>query len=254
MAEIMQRRLATVLALYAIPAVLAGQAPSRKTEGEIAGSFFFGNTRQTVASTRAQFERSDSAFTFRVLGRFNYGELTQELGGTIVNKRSWETGANYDFHPYADFSPFVKVLWESSFENKIDRRMSAGAGTRYNVVRTPGTDLVLSMGAAGERTYPLNTTGVTTVETTTLARGLAALRWRRDFTPTLTFTSESAYQPALTVSDDYTVTSVNTLKVKLASFAALTLTFRDNYDNRAVSRGARVNNDGEALVGLLTTF
>lgn len=35
---------------------------------------------------------------------------------------------------------------------------------------------------------------------------------------------------------------------------ALTLTLRENYDNRAVARGARVNDDGELLVGLLITF
>jgi hypothetical protein len=47
---------------------------------------------------------------------------------------------------------------------------------------------------------------------------------------------------------------VNTLKVRLASFAALTLSVRDNYDNQAMARGARVNNDGEVLVGVLTSF
>jgi hypothetical protein len=236
------------------PLVLSAQGPTRKIEGEIAGSIFFGNTRQTVASTRAQYERSDSGFTFRALARFNYGELTQDIGGTIVNKRSWETGANYDFHPYADFSPFIKALMESSFENKIERRYSAGAGSRYNVIRTTATDLIFSIAALAEHTTPLTLFGLPPAEATTLARGSSSLRLRRDFTPTVTFTSETAYQPALTVANDYTVTSVNSLKIKLARFAALTLTLRDNYDNRAVSRGARVNNDGELLVGLLTTF
>ena len=236
------------------PFTAGAQGPARKIEGEIAGSVFFGNTRQTVASTRAQYERSDSGFTFRVLGRFNYGELTQDIGGTIVNKRSWETGANYDFHPFADLSPFVKALVESSYENKIDRRVSAGAGSRYNVVRNTATDLIFSIAALAEHTTPLTLPGLTPAASTTLARGSSSLRLRRDFTPTITFTSESAYQPALTVANDYTVTSLNSLKVKLARFAALTLTFRDNYDNRAVVRGARVNNDGEFLVGLLTTF
>ena len=249
----MIRSIVVVIALF-VPIALPAQSPTRKIEGEIAGSLFFGNTRQTVASTRAQYERSDSGFTFRVLGRFNYGELTQDIGGTIVNKRSWESGANYDFHPFADFSPFIKALVESSFENKIDRRFSAGAGSRYNVVRNTATDLIFSIGAVAEHTTPLVPEGLPAVEATTLARGSSSLRLRRDFTPTITFTTETAYQPALTVANDYTVTSVNTLKIKLARFAALTLTFRDNYDNRAVARGARVNNDGELLVGLLTTF
>lgn len=240
-------------ALLLLPLAAEAQ-PKRTIEGEIAGSYFFGNTRQTVASTRAQYERSDSGFTFRVLSRFNYGELTQDLVGTTVNKRSWEAGTNYDYHPYADFSPFVKAMMESSLENRIQRRVSAGVGSRYNVVRTTATDVIFSLGAAGERTEPLVPAGAPAVEATTLARGSTELRLRREFSPTVGFTSETRYQPALTESDDYTITTINSLKVRLARFAALTLTLRDNYDNQAVTRGARVNNDGEFLVGLLTTF
>ena len=239
----------STLALVA-PAILSAQ--TRKIEGEVAGSVFFGNTRQTLASTRAMFERKDSAFAFRTGARFNYGELTPDVGGTVVNKRSWDLGANYDWKPFADFTPYVRATYESSFENRIDRRTSLGLGSRYNVVRTPGTDVIFSLGAAGESTLPLPPGD--TLGTITLARGSATLRVRRDFTPTVSFTTETEYKPALTDGDDFTVTSLNTLKIRMARFAALTLSFRDNFDNMAITRGARVKNDGELLVGLLTTF
>lgn len=227
-------------------------AQARKIESEVSGSVFFGNTRQTLASTRAMYERKDSAFAFRTGARFNYGEITQDVIGTTVNKRSWDAGANYDWRPFADFTPYVRATMESSLENRIERRYSLGAGSRYNVVRTPGTDVIISVGAAGESTTPLPPGD--TLGTITLARGNTTLRVRRDFSPTMSFTTETAYQPALTDSDDYTITSLNTLKMKLSRFAALTLSFRDNFDNQAVRRGARVKNDGELLVGLLTTF
>jgi hypothetical protein len=239
-----------VLLALLVPAVALSQ--TRKIESEIAGSVFFGNTRQTLASTRAMFERKDSAFAFRTGARFNYGENTQEVIGTIVNKRSWDLGANYDWRPFADFTPYVRATYEASLENRIDRRYSLGLGSRYNIVRTPGTDVILSLGAAGESTTPLPPGD--SLGTITLARGNTTLRVRRDFTPTMSFTTETAYQPALTDSDDYTITSINTLKMKLSRFAALTLSFRDNFDNQAIRRGARVKNDGELLVGLLTTF
>jgi hypothetical protein len=86
--------------------------------------------------------------------RFNYGETTTDLAGTVVSKRSWNAGSSYDFHPFADFSPFLRASIES----------------------------------------------------------------------------------------------------RLARFAGLSVTFRDNYDSKAILRGARTNNDGEVLVGLLTTF
>jgi hypothetical protein len=235
-----------------LPATLGAQQLGRKIEGELSGNVFFGNTRQVLASTRAEFERADSGSAFRAIGRFNYGETTIDGAGTLVSKRSWNTGANYDIRPFADFTPFVRATFESSLESKIDRRYSAGAGARYNMVRTSGTDAILSMGVAGERTHVLPPAA--TVSPRTLARGTTNLRLRRDLSPRVTVTSETSYQPALDAGDDYIVLSINTLKMKLARFAALTFTFRDNYDNRAVARGARVNNDGEVLVGLLTTF
>jgi hypothetical protein len=119
-------------------------------------------------------------------------------------------------------------------------------------VRTTGTDAIVSLGVAGEQTASLPPGD--SAGTITLARATTNLRLRRDLTPRVSVTSETTYQPALTDSDDYTILSINALKMRLARFAALTLTFRDNYDNRAVARGARVNNDGELLVGLLTTF
>src|SRR5687767_10465491 len=95
-----------VLLALVIPTVAASQ--TRKIESEIAGSVFFGNTRQTLASTRAMFERKDSAFAFRTGARFNYGEMTQDVIGTIVNKRSWDMGANYDWRPLADFTRYLR--------------------------------------------------------------------------------------------------------------------------------------------------
>jgi hypothetical protein len=234
-----------------VPAALSAQ--KRKIEGELAGNFYFGNTSQTLASTRAEFERADSGSALRAFGRFNYGELEDPLtGNTDVSKRSWILGSNYDWRPFADFTPFVKVSTEASLENRISRRSTAATGMRYNILRTTATDAIFSAGAGGEQTLALPPGD--SAGTKTLARGITTLKIRRDFTPRMTFTTETTYGPALTTGDDYTVLSVNTLKTRLASFAALTLTFRDNYDSRARARGAREYNDGELLVGILTTF
>ena len=77
-----------------VPTALASQQPGRKIEGELSGNLFFGNTQQVLASTRAEFERADSGSAFRTIGRFNYGETTTDLTGTIVSKRSWNAGSN----------------------------------------------------------------------------------------------------------------------------------------------------------------
>ena len=239
--------------LLLLPVALGAQKPGRKIEGELAGNVYFGNTQQTLASTRAEFERADSGSAFRMFGRFNYGELeSPTTGNTEVSKRSWILGSNYDWRPYADFTPFVKISTEASLENRISRRSTASTGMRYNIIRTTATDAIFSAGAGGEQTLALPPGDSSGTET--LARGTATFKLRRDFTPRMTFTSETTYGPALTVAEDYTVLTINTLKTRLARFAALTLTFRDNYDSRARARGAREYNDGELLVGVLTTF
>jgi hypothetical protein len=245
-------RTSLLVCCLVLPVVAGGQAPARKIEGELSGNVFFGNTRQVLASVRGEHERLDSTYAFRFLSRLNYGQTTTDLAGTVVSKRSWSTGANYDWHPFADFTPFIRASLESSFENRIKRRYSGGAGGRLNIVRKPATDVIFSVGANGERTEALPPGD--SVDAAVLARAVASLRLRRDFTARVSATSETAYQPALTTGGDYTVQSVNTLKVKLARFAALTLSFRDNYDSKSIARGARTNNDGELLVGLLTTF
>ena len=111
-------------ALLALVLPTMALAQKRKIEGEVSGSVFFGNTEQTLVSTRAQYERSDSGFTFRTIGRFNYGELTPPLGTILVNKRSWEAGANYDYHPFAD--DFVARKGEDAVDREALLKALAG--------------------------------------------------------------------------------------------------------------------------------
>jgi hypothetical protein len=216
----------------------------------LSGSFFFGNTSQTLASTRMDFERRDSTFGVRLGGRFHYGESTPEPGGTFVSKRAWELAAQVEGPSFRAVAPYVRAGVNTSLENRIDRRYNVGVGTTYRVVETGGTDLVFGFGAAAEHTVPM----VDSIQPITLARGTTSMRLRRDFSSRVTMTNETTYQPAFRPTSDYTVVSVTSLQTRLSSFAALTLSFRDSYDSRAVSRGARVNNDGELLVGLLTSF
>jgi hypothetical protein len=237
------RPFVALIALAALPfTTVAAEAQKlgRKIEGELSGNVFFGNTRQILASLRAEHERVDSSQAVRLQTRYNYGQTTTD------------EDVSYDWRPFGDFAPYLRAELESSFEQRIDRRVNAGTGARMNVIRDSLTDLILSVGVSGERTMSLppgDTAGVVT-----LARGSTRLRLRRVFNSRVSLTSENAYSPALTESGDYTILSLTTLKVKLASFASLTLSLRDGYDSRAVRRGARSNNEGQVLAGLLTTF
>jgi hypothetical protein len=246
------RTMRSLLLFLVFPPCFLSAQPSRKIEGELSGSFFFGNTRQLLAHSRLEFERSDSAFAFRTMARMNYGETHTALEGAVVSKRSWDAVTSYEWRPFGDVSPLLRALLESSFENRIARRYSVTVGLRYNIIRTKSTELAARVGALSERTAALppgDSLGLETIQ-----RAMGSLRWKREFSERVSLTSENVYQPALSFSGDWTLVSVSALRVKLARFAALTTTFRDSYDSRAMLRGARTNNDGELLLGILTTF
>lgn len=240
-----------ILFLVSVPGTLAAQPLGTKVKGELSGNLFFGNTRQLLTTSRLGYEQVDSAFQTRTEGRFNYGQTKNDSGVTEVSKRSWIVTGSGDLRPFALVVPFVQAALESSLEKKIDRRYSAGTGARYNIVRSPATDVILSVGVLGERTRVLN--APPGVDEVGVARGLTTIRLRREFSDRVSFTSESGYQPVLRALEQYTFNSDNSLQFKVSKRMSFTLSLRDSYDSEARSRGARTNNDGELVVGVLTT-
>jgi hypothetical protein len=239
------------LFLIVLPVAVVAQPLGTRVVGELGGNVFFGNTRQLLTTSRLSYEKVDSTYQTRTEGRFNYGQTKNDSNVTLVSKRSWIATASGDLHPFAAVVPFVQAALESSLEKKIDRRYSVGTGARYNLIRRPLIDVILSLGVLGERTLALDAPEGS--EAVGVGRGLATLRLRREFSDRVSFTSESGYQPALRAFDRYTFNSDNALRFKMSKRMSFAFSFRDSYDSEAMLRGARVNNDGELVVGILTT-
>ena len=240
-----------LLILALVPSALFAQPLGTKVVGELSGNLFFGNTRQLLATSRLGYEKVDSTFQTRTEGRFNYGQTKNDSNVTSVSKRSWIATASGDLHPFADVVPFLQASLESSLEKKIDRRYSGGTGARYNIIRRPIMDVIVSLGVLAERTRILD--APPGVEESGVGRGLATLRVRREFSDRVSFTSESGYQPALRAFDRYTFNSDNSLRFKMSKHMSFSFSLRDSFDSEAKLRGARTNNDGEFVVGVLTT-
>ena len=237
--------------LVAVPALLPAQPLGTKVQGELSGNLFFGNTRQLLTTSRVGYEQVDSGYQTRTEGRFNYGQTKNAEDVTEVSKRSWIVSASADLRPFQAVVPFGQAMLESSLEKKIDRRYSVGTGARYNIIRSPATDVIVSLGVLGERTRVMD--APPGVEEEGVGRGLTTLRIRRKFSDRVNFTSESGYQPALRSFARYTFSSDNSLQFKMSKHMSFTFSLRDSYDSEAMSRGARTNNDGELVVGVLTT-
>lgn len=247
--------LGTLLSLLLTSAPLTGQEEAERPwslEGELGASVFFGASEQTAVVFRSAFEHEDEVWDVSLVGTFSYGEAEDADGTSFVNNRSWTAlgGLDYEADPW---SPFFFGSAEGSFERAIDLRMTGGAGARYNFVRNDQARLDLSLALTAEFTRP-RAREDEVVEDAWLARWSLRGRARREFWGDRgEFNLVAFYRPALGDSDDYTIELDTSVSFDLNHAFSLKVSLVDRYDNLAVSRGARANNDGRVYFSLLAS-
>jgi hypothetical protein len=186
--------------------------------------------------------------------RFNYADDRDADGPRMVNARAMQLSLGFDYRPLDRWSPFVLGGFETSLQQRIANRTSAGAGAKLTLLHKDRDDVSISLALLAERTRALAPPdSVAGVETRT--RWSLRFRHRRQLTPTLFFSHVTYYQPA--VGDPlarYTIDATAALEATMTSVISLTATLRDRYDNEARSRGATSNNDGQFLLGLRARF
>jgi hypothetical protein len=243
--------LAAALLLPAAPAPLSAQTLGRHFKAEANASLSFGNVDQSTMLTRLGANSVDSTLELSTDGFFTYGE-TRVDGVPAVNKRSWGGSLSADLHPFAPLTPFMLASIESSLEKRIVRRYSGGGGAKLVFVKREGTSSDLSLALLAERTVsaPSDTERVEKV----YARYSARYRLERKVDDRVTFSLLTFYRPEFSALRRFTATGNVAATYKLAKALALKASFVDNYDSEARGRGARSNNDGDILFGLIATF
>ncbi|HET7584344.1 MAG TPA: DUF481 domain-containing protein [Gemmatimonadaceae bacterium] len=246
---------AAAVALSAWSRASLAQAPAPAADSgwsaqlSLNGSLFFGNTKQTTVATGMGLAHADSTIELNAAGRFAYGEADLQDEGTTVTKRSWLGSLSADYHPLAVVSPFVLATVESSFEKRVDLRVSAGMGAKYTFLKDDGTKLDASVTLLAERT-----TFPDSALASTLARWSARFRASHTLNDRVSMSHETFYRPELDAIGRFTLTSTTSIAFQLVSALHLDVSFVDNYDSEATSRGARTNNDGQLVAGVLATF
>lgn len=236
-------------ALLAPP--LAAQGLGRHLKAEANASLSFGNVDQTTTFTRLGASSVDSTLELSTDGYFTYGE-TRVDGEPSVNKRSWGASLNANLRPFARVTPFMLASIESSLEKRIVRRYSGGGGAKLVFVKNEGTSSDVSIALLAERTItaPSDTEQVEKV----YARYSARYRLERKVDDRVTFSLLTFYRPEFHALHRFTSTANIAATYRLAKALALKMSFVDNYDSEARGRGARSNNDGDILFGLVATF
>jgi hypothetical protein len=233
------------------PAPLAAQGLGRHLKAEANASLSFGNVDQTTTFTRLVASSVDSTLELSTDGFFTYGE-TRVDGVPSVNKRSWGGSLSANLRPFAQLTPFMLASIESSLEKRIVRRYSGGGGAKLVFVKREGITSDVSLALLAERTVtaPSDTERVEKV----YARYSARYRLERKVDDRVTFSLLTFYRPEFSALHRFTTSANVAATYKLAKALALKATFVDNYDSEARGRGARSNNDGDVLFGLIATF
>lgn len=215
-------------------------------------NLFFGNTQQRLATLNMSIAHADSSYELSSTLRFAYGEASADTGRRFVNTRNWLMSASYTDSPFAQFSTFMTASVESSLQQAIFRRSSLGAGETVTVLRDTSSDVRFSAGFLGEHTVPLGSRVTSPDEN--FARWTGRLKLSQKVDDRLTLTHETFYQPRVQDIGTFTVASTSALVYKVSKAVGVQMSLTDNYDSGAMARGARSNNDGQMVFGVLGKF
>lgn len=248
----MNRSLISFIASVCVATSAAAQQTGWHSVVEANGSTLFGATSQTLAALAATLSHTGEGFTADANVKIRYGESENDARETFVSSRSWAFATTFDALPQGRISPFFFGSVESSLEKRIDRRSAGGVGVKWVFAATNTGKASISLAALAERTTPM--VDSLPVSSTTLARWSWRVKMEQRIDERLSFSHVSFYAPTMSSFDGYTITSTSVGNYALNKAVSLTLTFIDNYDSQARSRGAPTNNDGSLLFGVRGSF
>ena len=243
--------------LFSFASPLLGQEeapPAREWTGtgEVGASIFFGASDQTTVAVALGLDRTSPRFQWENELSYLYGEASNDVGETFVNKRSWAVGSNLDYRGFSWVNPYVFADALSSLEKAIKIRYKGGAGAKLTALDSEATRLRFAVAVLGERTTERSPDNG---DSEILARWAGEADFRHSFSGGRTiFEVKGNYSPVFDESDNYTVTAESSVAFKLSEIISLKLSVVDNYDSRAMDRGALDNNDGRVLFSVLSAF
>jgi hypothetical protein len=237
----------------ALPAPLLAQEIGWTGSTEANASLFFGNTDQWVVAGSTRLAYSDSSVEVRGELRADYAETSVDSGGSTVSRRAWLASTGVDLAPFSRVSPFLLGSAESSLQQRISRRYSAGFGGKLTYIQSDDTKLSTSLAVLWERTKVMDGNTNPDLATSRL-RWSFRLKGSHKLDDRIRFSHETFYQPSVKEMQHFTLTSTSTLTFDLNKTLGFTSSLHDSYDSEARRRGARSNNAGLFLVGLRARY
>jgi hypothetical protein len=211
----------------------------------------FGASSQTLTTAAGAVSHSGDGFTADASVKFRYGESEDATKTKYVSARGWAAGVSADITPNGTVVPFFSVSSEASLEKRIDNRTAGGIGAKWVFAKSNTGTANVSLALLAERTVALSDSVLPVME---VARWSWRVKTEHKVGDRLSVSHVTFYAPIVDAPAQYTITSTSVGAYSINKSMALTLTFTDNYDSQAVTRGALGNNDGALLFGFRNTF
>ena len=208
----------------------------------VEGNYQTGNTEKANVSGTVLLAAIDSIKEFSANGRFLYGENNK-----TVNQREYMAGLQYDYHPFAIFSPFVRFEFYSNGFKKINARYSGLAGAKYRYFFKQGKfDYSLSVALLYD--FEQYTTGVGLIGKERLRISIRP-KFKHSLTESVYLTAEIYYKPNLANFEDYIVCGNFNLNVRVFKQGLLRFSYEYEYNTRPATDKV-MKTDTRLLAGL----
>jgi len=188
------------------------------------GNYQTGNTEKSNMSGSVSMAAIDSIKEFSANGRFLYGENNK-----TVNQREYLAGLQYDYHPFAIFSPFVRVEFYKNEFRKINARYSGLAGAKYRYIVKPGIlDYSVSVALLYDSDHYTNDVELPHKERLRIS---VRPKFKHSLTENIYLTAEIFYKPNLMNFDDYILCGNFNLNFRVFKQGLFRLSYEHEYNN-----------------------
>lgn len=239
------------VALCTMPALGQDEQPASKWESSlsIGGFLYTGNTNKFDMRSTFEIAHIDSSFEYSMWAKAIYGENEK-----TPNKREYNAGLKWDYHPYGRFSPFTLVSVYSDVNKSILARWRGLLGCKWTFLQNENANHSIS--AALQYDYDHYTEPVE-LHSGEMRDSQGKLRlsirpkFKQKLGGNLSLSHVTFYQPNVSHFDDYLIESSTALTSKLNSILSIKLSYEIDYDSYAsVERGKKLA-DNSIMVSLV---
>jgi hypothetical protein len=210
------------------------------------GYYQTGNTEKTNFSGTAFASAIDSIKEFSVNGKYLYGENNK-----TANQKEYIAGAQYDYHPFSAFSPFLRFEFYKNEFKKINGRYAGLAGAKYRYWVKPK---ILDYSISAALLYDLERYD-SDVDLPKKERLRISVRpkFKQNLSENVYLIVEAFYKPNLSNFKDYILYGNFNLNFRLFKQGLLRLSYEHEYNSKPVTDMVR-KTDALLLAGLGIDF